>query len=327
MLSVARPLLPSEGVSWLGDGQPFDMLWILVAAAYLVSAVRQGGFARRPGLVDGAVLLLVVLCAASAIVGTRHGSPRLAINMLWEWVAFGLVFFLVRQLVRTARETRALVALMVALAVVLSSYGFYQVFIGLPADRAAYAENPEGMLRSLGQWCPPGSPERLHFENRLQSSEPLATFALTNSLAGYLAPWLVVALGIGLSSLANRGDAKWDGLNRWRIMIRRAAYVLCLLIVTGCLLLTKSRSGYVACAVGAVMLPICCRAGRRIWNWKFAVAGLAALSMLIAVAAALQRTRFRSAQRNSKIARLSSAILAGHGRDDQRPSVAGSRAR
>ena len=59
--------------------------------------------------------------------------------------------------VGTARETRAMIALMVALAVVLSSYGFYQVFIGLPADRAAYAENPEGLLRSLGQWSPPGS--------------------------------------------------------------------------------------------------------------------------------------------------------------------------
>ncbi|HEV3137482.1 MAG TPA: hypothetical protein VGZ26_06250, partial [Pirellulales bacterium] len=96
MLLIARPLLPSEAVSWLGDGQPFDMLWILAATAYLVSAVRGGGLARRPVLVDGSVLLLIALCAASAIVGTRHGSPRLGINMLWDWVAFGLVFLLMR---------------------------------------------------------------------------------------------------------------------------------------------------------------------------------------------------------------------------------------
>jgi O-antigen ligase len=181
---------------------------------------------------------------------------------------------------------------MVALAVVLSSYGFYQVFIGLAADRAAYAENPEGMLRSLGQWSPAGSPERSHFENRLQSSEPLATFALANSLAGYLAPWLIVALGIGLSSLGNLGGANGSGPTASRTVVRRAAYVLCLLVVTGCLLLTKSRSGFVAGAVGAVLLPICCRADRRLWNWRFGVAGLVALSMLIAVAAAFKGLDF-----------------------------------
>ncbi|MBI3839801.1 MAG: O-antigen ligase family protein [Planctomycetia bacterium] len=284
MLSVARPLLPSEGVSWLGDGLPFDMLWILIAGAYLVSAVREREFARKPGLVDAAVFLLVGLSTASAIVGARQGSPRLAINMLWEWVAFGLVFFLVRQLVRTAQETRTLAALMVALAVVLSSYGFYQVFIGMPAERAAYAENPDALLRSAGQWYPPGSPERSQFENRLQSTEPLATFALTNSLAGYLAPWLVVALGIGASLVGNRRDAKSSGQIPWWSTGQIAAYALCILIVTGCLLLTKSRSGYVAGTLGAVLLPICCRTGRSIWNWKVALSGGVAVVMLVAAA-------------------------------------------
>src|SRR5262249_35465305 len=123
-LLVARPLLPSEGVSWIGDDATFDMLWILIAGAYLLSAIKQGGLARRPTLVDWAVLALVVTCAASALAGALHASPRPAINMLWVWVGFGLVYFLTRELVRGGREARALVALMITLAVVLSSYGF-----------------------------------------------------------------------------------------------------------------------------------------------------------------------------------------------------------
>lgn len=210
-LCVARPLLPSEGVSWLGDGQPFNMLALVLTVAYLVSAVFSGGLAHRMTLVDWSVAALVLICGASALVSITPqyfrqatGSPRLAINMQWEWVGMGLIFFLTRQLVRTPRETRALVAVMVALAVVLGGFGFYQVLIGLPADRAAYAENPDELLRSLGQWFPPDSPERARFEDRLESTEPLATFALTNSLAGFLAPWLVIALGIAVSLWTRR---------------------------------------------------------------------------------------------------------------------------
>src|SRR5262249_37003119 len=158
---------------------------------YLVSALKGSGLARRPTIEDVAMLLLVALAATSALVNTTEGSPRLAINMLWEWIALGVVYFLVRQLDTSAAETRALAATMLPLAVVMSSYGFYQVFIGMPADRAAYAKNPEHFLRELGQRSEPDSPERMQFENRLNSTEPLATFALTNSLAGFLAAWLI----------------------------------------------------------------------------------------------------------------------------------------
>ena len=115
--------------------------------------------------------------------------------MLWEWAGLGFVFFLTRQLIRSPLETRMLMVLMFALAVVLAGYGFYQVFVGLPGDRAAYAKNPDELLRTMGQWLPPGSPERIRFEHRLASTEPLATFALANSLAGFLAVWLIMALG------------------------------------------------------------------------------------------------------------------------------------
>ena len=129
--------------------------------------------------------------------------------MLFEWLALGLVFFLTRQLVRTRREARALVAVMIALAAALAVYGYYQVFVGLPAARAEYAANPDEALKDVGQWAPAGSAERLRFERRLASDEPMATFALTNSLAALLAPWLLVATGIAWGQMAalRRGGA------------------------------------------------------------------------------------------------------------------------
>ena len=66
----------------------------------------------------------------------------------------------------------------------------------MPATRAEYRINPDQALRAAGLWYPPGSRERWLFEQRLASPEPLATFPLTNSLAAFLAPWLIVTLGI-----------------------------------------------------------------------------------------------------------------------------------
>jgi hypothetical protein len=47
-------------------------------------------------------------------------------------------------------------------------------------------------------------------EQRINSTEPMATIALANSLAGFLAPWLVVTLGVALSL---RGDANSSPLS------------------------------------------------------------------------------------------------------------------
>ncbi len=196
-LCVARPLLPSEAVAWLGDGQPFNMLVLCLAVLTCLAAVGQGGLRARWTPTDTAVLLLGACYAASALHAVAFASPRPAFNMLWEWSALTFVYFLVRQLVRTAAERRALVAVMIALAVVLASYGYYQYFVSMPADRQEYARDPDAMLRRNDLRYAPGSIERQQFENRLRSTEPLATFALANSLAGYLAPWLLVTVGIG----------------------------------------------------------------------------------------------------------------------------------
>src|SRR4051812_49113490 len=65
VLLVARPLLPSEGVAWLGDGLPFDMLWLLLAALFFFHGLVRGQLSFRFGLTDALVLLLVALSVVS----------------------------------------------------------------------------------------------------------------------------------------------------------------------------------------------------------------------------------------------------------------------
>ncbi len=173
----------------------------------------------------------------------------------------GLCFFLARQLIVTPREARAVAAVMVALAVAVSGYGLYQRAYELPHTRAKYEANPDRALRDAGLWFPPHSPERKLFEDRLANTEPMATFALTNSLAGFLAPWLVVLAGM-------IGGA---GRNRKRL----AGMLILLIPIAACLLLTKSRSGYAGACVGLLLVWLLCR-GRRVrigWKLPAVVAG------------------------------------------------------
>jgi len=274
-LFVARPLFPSEAAAYQGDGLPVVMLWIVLAVLWLLGAIGRPQSRVRFGRTDAAVAVLIGWHTIAAVWAAMHLSPRPAVNMLWEWIGLGLAFFLARQLIVGRREARAVVVVMIALAVALSGYGLYQYFYELPATRAMYEADPGGALRAAGLAFESDSPERQLFEDRLESTEPFATFALTNSLAGYLAPWLVVLAGLGIG----------PGLSRKRLSTRVAA-LCCGLPIAGCLLLTKSRSGYLAAGLGLVLAWLLCRErkGRPGWKLPAGVAALGALLMAAAVA-------------------------------------------
>jgi MFS family permease len=164
---------------------------------------------------------------------------------------------------------------MIALAVALSSYGLYQYFHDMPMTRAAYEANPDLALQQAGESYPEGSRERQLFEQRLRSTEPMATFALANSLAGVLAPWLV-ALAVVATSV---GTVTHGRKLAWLGAAVAAG------VIAFCLVLTKSRSAYLATAVGiaSVALGLAWRRGN-VWR-----RGKGAIAILVAagVAAAL----------------------------------------
>lgn len=284
-LWVVRPLYPSEGAALRGDGLPVVMLWLALAVLWALGRVGRRELRLRFGWVDAGLLLaigwhtLAALWAATYAWSAGAASPRPAVNMLWEWIGLGVGFFLTRQLVDGQREARALIAVMIALAVALACYGPYQTYYEMAKDRELYRINPDEALRRAGIWYPEGSPGRETFQKRLESMEPLGTFALTNSLAGYLAPWLVVMVGIGASALA--GQSRQQA--RWLIGLAAAA-----LPVVACLILTKSRSAYLATLAGMVLLAIAGWRQRLRVSWRVLAVGTAAVAVLVAAAIALR---------------------------------------
>jgi hypothetical protein len=250
-LYVARPLVPNDPVTDRGDGAIFVILWLLLVAAWLFHVGLRRRLAVRWGAVDLALLVLIGWHCLSGLLAVWQASPRPAINVTWQWLALAIGFFLVRQLVITAAEARAIMVAMIALAVALSTLGVYQRLISYPRDRARYErikDDPRKMIETVGEYFPPGSPERMQFENRLEANEPTATFALTNSLAGYLAPWLVVAIGLGWITWPAAGSRVASGVR----------LALLTLPMAGTLVLTNSRSGLLAwCAGMAVLWPTC----------------------------------------------------------------------
>ncbi|MDZ4779812.1 MAG: O-antigen ligase family protein, partial [Planctomycetia bacterium] len=233
--------------------------------------------AWRCSPLDGALLALAGCFLLSGYLAMQTGSPRPAINGAWLWVSLLAGIVVLRRLVRTDRERRALVAVMVALAGALGTLGIEQFAVELPATRRAYFANPDGALRAQGIWYAPGSRERMLFEQRLQSTEPFATFALTNSLAGFLAPWLAVA---AISTWQER-----------RALPQRTAVWLGPLLscvpIAACLLLTKSRSAWLAVMAGVALWMLWQLRQGSWWRGKWFAAAAGVVVAAFAIAAAI----------------------------------------
>ncbi len=284
-LYVARPLFPSEGTAEQGDGLPAVMLWLALAVLWMLAAIGQRRFRLRFGRVDTAAGLLLGCIVVSSVWAAVRVTPRPAINMLWQWLALVLGFFLARQFLVSRREARAVVAVMIALAVGLSTYGLYQYGYEMPQTRAEYRADPDRALRQAGMWFPPGSPGRRQFEDRLASTEPLATFALTNSLAGLLAPWLVVLAGVAIGGQRKR-EAAEDDSSRRTDFLRWLPVAACGLTIGACLVLTKSRTAYLATALGLGLLVLLACRQRLRFGWKLPTAVAVLLALVAAGAVA-----------------------------------------
>ncbi len=273
---VARPLLPSETSAARGDGLLLVMIWLLLAAAWCLAGFK-GGVWRPINKVVLASLLALLGCTAAAVVyGHDSGPNRASFNLLWEWIALGAGFILLRQLIARRIEARAGVSVMLALAIVLSLDGLYQFFYDMPRTRAAYLANPRSVLREAGLVFEAGTPALVQFEQRLASTEPTATFELANSLAGWLATWLVVCLGLLATGFP--AGSKLSGRCRWALAVMAA-------VMFACLLLTKSRSALAALAVGGVLVAGSVIDRRRMMRGAMMALGVAAVLTAAAWAA------------------------------------------
>ena len=185
--------------------------------------------------------LAVLLMLIPVFTNLGEGNLRASVNSWWLWVALAVGFTLILQLCHSQRIARGLVAVMIAVAVSISCIGIYDSLVKIPALRAEYfsgsAQEKIEMLQMAGiSDTRVGSPGRYHFESRIQSPEPHVTFALTNSLAGFLAPWFTLML------LTLLKPGRKVSVHHVRLKL-----LLSIGLIAFCLILTKSRSA--CCAV------------------------------------------------------------------------------
>ena len=244
LLLVARVWVSDEPSGW-GHGLLIVLMWGLLAA-WMCGQQIAGGQSKRWGTLEWAGLVWLGWMVAAAWWGP-DGELRERVNTVWAWLGFGCAFVVLRASL-SGGQVRTVVAVMLGLAGALGSYGIYQRVVELPAKRdaflaqaARYQADPQAMLRETGLSVPPENWDT--FLNRLRSPEPYATFALANSLAGFLVPWCVMLFGVAIYPTGQaRAAMCWLLWSVWLAMIG------------GCLWLTHSRTGCLAATAGVAML-------------------------------------------------------------------------
>lgn len=246
-LLTARAYWPSEvdPKAEGGAGLYWDLAVLLVVGLAVAAGLIGGVVRIRWSWTDIAVIALITLVGISA--GQAY-DRRLAINLAWDWGAVGLVYLLVRNLPRTRSESLVLAGALMTTAVSVAVFGLYHAGVEMPQTRAYYLAHRLEVLKQMGY--PPGSRAAIMFEDRLNSTETMSTFALANSLAGFLVGPLVVMVAVGWENLIRR-DGRYS---RWTSLALAVVPVLAVLV---CLILTKSRSSYIGFAIGLLALAWC----------------------------------------------------------------------
>lgn len=246
-LLVVSFLAPVDSISvFVGTALPQDLGWLLLA---MLTA-----FASRKGILEIRASRFEILVVglglgwliAITILASSHGNGRAVWNGFWQVISLASCFYIARTLLQCA-ETRVviLLALMVG-STAMSFVGLEQVLISLPANRAQYAKDPERVLAENGIDAPPGSPRREQFENRLNSPEPFANFALANSLASLLCLGVILSGGAFANLILRETGTQADKSRKW---IGLVALTVALLAQAVCLLLTRSRTAYLSILV------------------------------------------------------------------------------
>lgn len=242
-----------------------NMVWILLAL--LVSIEHFVSDRRlRLGKVELLCLAAISLWLFIVTVNASHSfNPRTGWNGFWHLISAIAIYFAVRSLIRTNQERLAVLQIFLVGAVSLSGVALYQVNVSFPEMRRQYFSDPDKQLAQMGIDAPEGSPTRKRFEDRINSPEPCATFALANSLAAFLSAGLVLslsslALGVVLKSRSqsDTGIAK-ENANPQQLSYGNSGLIalsIVSLLIAVVWFLTRSRIALLAVptALGAMIL-------------------------------------------------------------------------
>ena len=227
MTFFARFYLPTEDTA-NGATLWIIAIWFVIGLFALLMAWRGRGAARRCDGCDAAVLLLIGGQVASAVmIVATTGDKRAAVNIAWEWIGAGIVWFVLRSRVGGTAFRETFVRASVITGCILAGLGLWQHYVSQPAlvreygplfDRLREATGGEAEViqRQLAKsGVPTEGPALTLFEKRIRDSrEPMGLFGLTNTFGGCLAVWLVLTLASFRLSNAQRG--------RERLLVPRA---------------------------------------------------------------------------------------------------------
>ncbi|PQO42857.1 O-antigen ligase family protein [Blastopirellula marina] len=273
LLAVATPLVASEGSPERGAELWLAVGWCLLLVLWGVRAIAQPKLEIRWSWIESCLAAFLAWLALSTWMVAGEGNLRAAFNGFWDYAHLLVAYFLIRQWIVTDRQRHALLTSMIGLAVLVSAYSLYQYQEIIPANRAAYYENPEKILAENGIETTEGNPVRTLFEARLNSTEPTGTFTLTNSLAAFLVPWFLLSVGW----LKNAYAAPID----WK---RVGGLTLAIVLVGLCLVLTKSRTSWLTALFGLGLIAFYGSAiGKRV-SWVIPAATLGAFLVLFMLA-------------------------------------------
>lgn len=272
----ARWFMPTEGTLlgktlWLAGGS------FLSVAVYCWWQSRQISVPRfQFNRLDVTIAILALAHVISCcIVLTTAGQKRFAMTMLWEWTAVAIQFLALSHVMASRINRDTFRTIVLSMLIALSGYGVYQHWVEHPARVAEYTElrsridgipnvgrtaQQDRELRELSamltaEQVPLEGPARELFERRLRDSiEPYGFFALANTFGGFMAV-LVVLLLCELSSLEN-SPAKNNRFNINVWLRARWPWIVAFLIALYCLLLTKSRSAFLAAVAGMVVFGL-----------------------------------------------------------------------
>lgn len=262
-LAVVTPLVSSEGSPDRGAELWLAVAWCLLLVLWGATALMKPKLEIRWSWTESCLAGFLIWLAISTWFVAGEGNLRAAFNSFWDYAHLLIAYFLIRQWVVNDAQRHAMLSTMICLAVFVSSFAVYQYLVEMPAQRAAYAASPEQFLLDNGIDPTPGNPLRSLFENRLNSTEPTATFTLTNSLAGFLVPWILISLGWLKNSFSV--ETNWK---------RVGGLALAIVLLGICLLLTKSRTAWLATLFGLTLLGLYGTSmGRRV-SWIIPAAGL-----------------------------------------------------
>jgi O-antigen ligase len=272
----ARWFVPTEATAqgqtlWLAGGTFLSVAWYCWWQSRQIRVVRI-----RFGVLDATIGVLALAHVISCLlVLTSSGQKRFALTLLWEWSAVAIQFFALQQVLADRLNRKTIQNAMLAILIALSGYGIYQHWIEHPAQVKQYLETRRDLdeiptvnrtaeqdrkfreltAALLNQQVPlDGRASELFLRRLRDSTEPYGFFALANTYGGFVALLVVLLLVQLVSAAGVDSNTKQFQFNVW--VRSHWPWVLACLAALYCLLLTKSRSAFLAAIAGTVVFGL-----------------------------------------------------------------------